>query len=477
MPKLKRPIAKVNLNLILWFSFSLFSVLIIIVFSIMQLMFINRQMREEVRDNAREASAVLQEIFNDKTMPTLNSLAATIQTVTNKYQVSVYLLSENGQFVYPSELSDEDAAIVEAVLDAQQAAIESGDPVPNAAESKTEYALFLQLNLTQERLYLYISGSFDTVNAFTSSMVWFSVILALFAVALGFVVSGFVSMVITNPISEVTEKAKELAKGNYEINFNGDFYCTEVAELSEALNFAGSEISKADKMQKELIANVSHDFKTPLTMIKAYASMIQEISGADPEKRYKHTQVIIDEADRLATLVGDLLDLSKMQAGIENFERTVFNLSEEVYRVAGRFHYLIETQNYAIETEIDDECYTLASRTRVEQVLYNLIGNAVNYTGEDKKVLIRLKKQDNASLFEVIDSGKGIAKDELDTIWERYYRSEDTHKRPIKGTGLGLSIVKTILQKHNIHFGVRSEPGRGSCFWVDFPLPPEDIQS
>ena len=181
----------------------------------------------------------------------------------------------------------------------------------------------------------------------------------------------------------------------------------------------------------------------------------------------------MDEADRLAALVGDLLDLSRLQAGMDEIERTVFNLSEDVYAVAGRFQYLAET-GYRLETDIDDDVYTYAGKARVEQVLYNLIGNAFQYTGEDKKVSVRLKKGENGARFEVQDSGKGIPPEEIDTIWERYYRSSETHKRPVQGTGLGLSIVKSVLLKYNIPFGVQSEEGKGSCFWVNFPLPPDE---
>ena len=209
-------------------------------------------------------------------------------------------------------------------------------------------------------------------------------------------------------------------------------------------------------MQQELIANVSHDFKTPLTMIKAYASMIREISGDDKEKRDAHAKVIIDESDRLTALVVDLLDISKLRAGLEADERTVFNLSEEVYRVAERFDYLKETAGYAIETEVESDLYIRANRARTEQVLYNLIGNAVNYTGEDKKVKIRLFKKGDNSRFEVADTGVGIKKEELPTIWDRYYRSSEMHKRPVKGTGLGLSIVKSVLEAHGYPFGVES---------------------
>ncbi len=466
---------KANLNLILWLTFSLFSLILIAMYAVAYNVIMNRRSREEITQNVKSACyRIVQRL--DGSIGSLDQISAVMLSVTNEYGVGAYLFALDGSFVYPYEILESDAQIAQLVIDRMSGF--SGEGKKAAVfSSKNNYAIAYSLEFGNTEYYLYISSSFTFMNELVSSMQWFSVIIALFAVALAFVVSGFVSMVITKPVCEVTEKAKELARGNYDVKFNGDYFCTEVADLAEVLNHSGEEISKADKMQKELIANVSHDFKTPLTMIKAYASMIREISGDDPEKRQKHTQIIIDEADRLAMLVGDLLDLSKMQAGIEDFERTVFNLSEDVYRVARRFGYLTDTQGYVIATEIDEDLYTYASRSRVEQVLYNLIGNAVNYTGEDKKIVIRLQKRADCSHFEVLDSGKGIAKEELDTIWERYYRSNESHKRPIKGTGLGLSIVKTILKKHNIRFGVQSELGKGSCFWVDFPIPPEDLSS
>ena len=181
-------------------------------------------------------------------------------------------------------------------------------------------------------------------------------------------------------------------------------------------------------MQKELIANVSHDFKTPLTMIKAYASMIREISGENKQKRDAHAKVIIDECDRLTMLVSDLLDLSKLRAGVDVDEKhTVFDLSDEVRSVTERFLYLRETGGYVIETDVEDGLCTEGNKERIAQVFYNLIGNAVNYTGEDKRVRVRLYKKGDKARFEVIDTGKGIPAEELDTIWDRYYPVSYTH--------------------------------------------------
>jgi len=288
---------------------------------------------------------------------------------------------------------------------------------------------------------------------------------------LTFAVSSGISGWLTKPITEMTEKAKLFAEGNFGVDFRGGDYGSEMVELANTLNFARDEIFKADRMQKELIANVSHDFKTPLTMIKAYSSMIKEISGENPEKRNKHAQVIIDEADRLTSLVEDLLDLSKLRAGINEIKPTQFDLSAYTYEVLERFAYLQETQGFDLRAEIEDGVWTFADEKKIGQVLYNLIGNAVNYTGEDKKVVVRVEKRsETTAYFAVSDTGAGIPEEELPTIWERYYRSSEMHKRPVKGTGLGLSIVKVILEMHGFEFGVKSEVGKGSTFYVLFPL-------
>ena len=270
---------------------------------------------------------------------------------------------------------------------------------------------------------------------------------------------------------DISNTAQKLAAGNYDVQFNSAQYA-EIAKLSDTLNYMKDEIKKSDDFRKELVANVSHDLKTPLTMIKAYASMIKEISGNDPEKRDKHLRVIIDESDRLTGLVNDILSTSKISAGLEEPNKKVFNLTELLYGVINKFNYLQETQGYSIMVDVEPNLYTLADEGQIYQVVYNLVSNAVNYTGADKTIYISLKynAEEKRVKFAVRDTGKGIAEEELAHIWDRYYRSKDSHLRPVKGTGLGLNIVKVILQKHSFAFGVTSKEGEGSVFYVDFPL-------
>lgn len=455
-----------SLNLVLWFAFSAFALLVVVIFVLVQNSLITRQYRESTLANITDARGrMITEIDNAQNA---SVLGLRLTDIANDYGLSVYLFYENGESAL--DFDDTDHRDLAEMLVEQKT--KGGLPAFLVSQSVVSYAE--EVSLEGRSTFLFVSASIEQYGDLAVSMQWLSLITALVAVVLAFVTSGFVAAFITKPVTEVTERAKELARGNYDLHFKKNYFCAELTELSEALDYARSEISKADTMQKELIANVSHDFKTPLTMIKAYASMIVEITGEDKKKRDANAKVIIDECDRLTLLVGDLLDLSKLRAGVNMGEKTVFNLSEEVYSVAERFSFLKETSGYVIETQIEDDLYTQANRERIDQVLYNLIGNAVNYTGEDKRVRVKLYKKGGNARFEVIDSGKGIPPEEVDTIWDRYYRSNKTHKRPVSGSGLGLSIVKNILLQHDCPFGVISEVGKGSCFWAEFAPPPDE---
>ena len=456
-----------SLNLVLWFSFALFALLLVLIYNLVQNFLVTRQYKEASASTLKEAGGEIEQVFGQTDDST--AIYKRVLSVSNRYGVGFFLVYEDGESVWPDYTEQ---LLPEIVQKLQEELQEKHSTLFYNNNRELSYGSSVMMGTRECYLCLTVPA---LIYSHTLNFRWMSFMTALFSIVLAFVASGIVSMIITKPVSEVTEQAKELARGNYNLNFKKEYFCSEMTELADALESARTEISKADKMQKELIANVSHDFKTPLTMIKAYASMIREISGDDKSKRDAHAQVIIDESDRLAALVGDLLDLSKLRAGLTDDARTVFNLSEEVYRIAGRFDYLAQTENYVIETAVEDELYTSANRERIEQVLYNLIGNAINYTGEDKRVRIKLFRKGDVARFEVIDSGKGIPPEELDTIWDRYYRSNKTHKRPAQGTGLGLSIVKSILLVQECPFGVVSEVGKGSCFWVEFVLPQDNL--
>ena len=234
------------------------------------------------------------------------------------------------------------------------------------------------------------------------------------------------------------------------------------------LNNAKTEIKKVSDLRKDLVANISHDLRTPLTMVKAYAEMIRDLSGDNPQKRGEHVQIIIDEADRLSSLVDNLLELSKLESGNMELELTEFSIVDKLKDCMTRYTLLIEQNGYDIKYEPDEDRMISADIQKLDQVIYNFINNAINYTGDEKVIRIRQINKPDCVRIEVVDNGKGISKEMLPLVFDRYYRDAKV-KRAVVGTGLGLSICKEILKKHGFAFGVSSKENVGSTFWFEIP--------
>lgn len=390
-------------------------------------------------------------------------------------EVDVFIVGKDGTLLFPQNVRVSD--YWEDIVGEATGKVENGDwkqgsyaSYTASAEGSRATAYVACVLYGGQACYLLVWYPLTTMAGVVSQMQVYMLIVAAVAILISFFVSYSIAESFARPLRDMSQTAKRLAGGDYSVQFVSAENA-EIAGLSDTLNYMKDEMKKSDEFQKELLANVSHDLRTPLTMIKAYASMIQEISGDDPEKRNKHLQVIIDETDRLTGLVNDILSSSKISSGLEQLNKKVFNITEFLYSVINKFGYLQETQGYNFMIDIDPNLYTVADEEKIGQVFYNLISNAVNYTGEDKTIFVSLKyiPETNRIKFAVRDTGKGIAQDELKHIWDRYYRSKDTHSRPVKGTGLGLNIVKVILLAHSFDFGVTSEEGKGSTFYVDFP--------
>ena len=477
-----------SINFILWMSFLLFAAFIILITWVFQStllqVFFNAQTQ-------RDISAVGQEMYDALSRLPLTENSELIDKYIRRQQsenpaAQIFLLNGEGELLYPMYTEKEEEYELSSPPSADMfTAIRS--ELDEHAEENAHIGVTVQkadgnfvfmakvgsltgtvLNESNDA-YLYIDYSTEIAATAMGTMRIQLIMISVIVIFLALVISALLSMKLTKPITQITKAAQRMAMGDFSVNFKGEYSYAEMYALAETLDYAKEEIGKSDELQKEVLANVTHDLKTPLTMIKSYACMIQEISGDNPEKRAKHTQVIIDESDRLTSLVNDILNLSKIRSGMDSLKISNFNLSEFIHEVLERFSYLTETQGYTITRDIEDDLFTEADAEKIEQVIYNLVGNAVNYTGEDKKIAVGLKRTDKGLRFTVSDTGRGIPEEEIKTIWDRYYRSSETHKRPIRGTGLGLSIVKTILLKHGFEFGVESEVGKGSTFYVIFP--------
>lgn len=313
--------------------------------------------------------------------------------------------------------------------------------------------------------FIYLNTSLEPLESTTDIIKSQIFKITLFLIPIGLIISYFLARLIERPIMRLTKSAGQLGKGDYSVKFDGHGY-NETETLADSLNFAADEMSKADSLRRDLIANVSHDLRTPLTMVRAYAEMVRDLSGDNPQKRVEHVSVIIEESDRLTALVNDILDLSKLESGHEAISRDTFDISEKINEITGRYKLFSERMGYNLTIDSDKPFFVSADPIKIEQVIYNLINNAINYAGDEKKICVSQKNAKSKTLIEISDDGEGIDPELLPLIFDRYYRTEKS-KREVIGTGLGLSIVKTVLQRHGYRFGARSEPGSGSVFWFE----------
>jgi len=285
--------------------------------------------------------------------------------------------------------------------------------------------------------------------------------LILLAIAAG--ISFLLARHIARPIERISTKARKMSKGELALDFTEKSY-REIEELSEILNQTTDELSKIDRLQKELIANISHDLRTPLTMIVGYAEVMRDIEG---ENTPENIQVIIDEATRLSLLVNDLLEISRIQGDDAKRRDETFDLARLAEETVERYRRLKENSGFVFEFEARGDCHVTADKTKILQVLCNLLNNAINYSEDSRTVRVCIAARDHVVRLEVIDHGIGIAPENLDNVWQRYYRGEGNHRRSVAGSGLGLSIVREILELHGARYGVNSTLGEGSTFWFE----------
>ena len=289
--------------------------------------------------------------------------------------------------------------------------------------------------------------------------IYILVLTLLVTAVIGFVMATSVSQ----PIIETNRAAKALSRGTYRRPPHSGGY-REIAELNDTLVQAADDLHKVETLQRELIANISHDLRTPLTMIQGYAETMRDIPD---EMNPDNMQIIIDETERLASLVNEVMDFSRLRAGSMQMEIRDFDLGETVRSICARVSAMTEKNGYRIVCVSESPCAVRGDSARIAQVVYNLLGNALTYTGDDRQVVLRQEDRGERVRISISDSGKGISPDELPYIWDRYYRTRESHKRAVIGSGLGLNICRGILESHGVPYGVDSAEGIGTTFWFE----------
>ena len=396
----------------------------------------------------------------------LISLSSTLETVAYQNEVCVEYFTNSGQRLRYNTLmngcalgkNNSDITSIENDF------INSELPKKSYRLMNKEYeakAFLYGLKMDSGTVFLYstledVSGANVVLK---NQLIYLTIIAILFASLIAF----FLSKKLIEPILDITKKAKKLGSGTF-VTFPS-YDIEEVNDLANVLNQAGSEMLKTDELRRDLMANVSHDLKTPLTMIKAYAEMVKDLSYKDDQKREEHCNIIMNEVDRLNLLVNDILTLSKNEASAEELKIEKYDLVSEINEIIKHYEILKVTEDYHFDVKTPKKVMITGDKAKLNQVIYNLFNNAINYTGPDKLVTLKIIEDKEKYRIEIKDTGKGIDQKDLPNIWNKYYKNEKNHQRNVVGTGLGLAIVKTILEAHHFEYGVESKKGKGTTFY------------
>ncbi len=453
----------------IWVYFVMFATMILIVLWFMQIIFLQGYYSSMKKSEVIKLAYQIEELYNS------DGIEEYIDNIAYKNALGIYIVSLNKEIVYSSN-GDPYKTIpgTSKIISIDFSSII--DEIKNSANNRISYTSKLEKIKSEIFIYgkqinntdncIIMVASIDPIDSTISVLKVQLLYVTIISLLFSSIISVFISKKLSSPIRKINETARKLATGNYNIKFEKAGY-TEIDDLADTLNFTTQELEKTDKIRKELMANVSHDLKTPLTMIKAYSEMIRDLSGDNKEKREEHLQVIIDETDRLSRLVNDMMDLSKIESGVIRLNKERINLSEITKNIVNGFQILKENEMCNFKIEIQENIFVVADKVKIEQVIYNLVNNAISHSLDNKQIEIKLKGFGRRVRFDVIDNGPGISKENLKHIWTRYYRVDKTYKRADNGTGLGLSIVKNILDKHDANYGVKSEINVGSDFWFE----------
>ena len=269
------------------------------------------------------------------------------------------------------------------------------------------------------------------------------------------------------PLRKITEAAKQYASGNldYEIPVNSQ---DEIGYLSASLNYMSTHLKDMEDYQKKFVANVSHDFRSPLTSIKGYIEAIAD--GTIPvELQGKYLNIILFETERLTDLTRDLLTLNEFDTKDLLLNKESFDLHEMMKQVAASFEGTCTSRKISIELLFASRVlYVHADRSKIQQVLYNLLDNAIKYSGDSPHIQITAEERNGSVIIRITDNGIGI-EEHLAHIFDKFYRVSNSKRPPVRGYGIGLFYVKTMIHMHNGTIRVESQPGKGSCFIITLP--------
>ncbi|WP_422485520.1 sensor histidine kinase [Gudongella sp. DL1XJH-153] len=347
--------------------------------------------------------------------------------------------------------------------------LRSGEATTTTIHQRQNTELFTYSMLLEDRetvitTSLPIEPINETINILKRQLLNISLILIVVSILIG----TFFSRFFLRPIRKLNQSVNALAAGDMETRVDVET-SDEIGELSGNFNKMAEQLSKVDRLRKDLVANVSHELRTPLGLIRGYAEMSKDIHRDDPQSREENLDIIIEESERLGRMVDEMLDMSRIQSGNMDLWQEEIDIMELAQSSVNKYSIMAEDKNIKLSVMGEKESFNVwVDRRRMEQVFHNLLSNAITHT-ENGNIDIVLTEKKNVLRVDIRDTGSGIPLDQIDHIWDRYYKINNSN-RAIGGSGIGLSITKAIFEAHDIKFGVESTPGRGSDFYFEIPI-------
>ncbi|AGA68645.1 signal transduction histidine kinase [Desulfitobacterium dichloroeliminans LMG P-21439] len=322
-----------------------------------------------------------------------------------------------------------------------------------------------------------ISSPLSTIKQHVNSILVIALIGAVIGIILATIISVFISRKLVRPLIKMEETAQYIAEGEYgrQIQVASE---DEVGRLAHSFNVMSSElkgkiddIERLDRLRQELLSDVSHELRTPLTVIQGFSEAILDGLVKSKEQEQHYLKLIIDETERLRELVDDLQDLKGLEAinSLDDMDYIVLNKLVQIS--AERLKHFAESKEIQLNVILPKQQITIwGNSDRLKQVLTNLMDNAIKHSDLNGTISIQLGIENSWAFIAVKDSGPGIPQEELENIWERFYKVDKSRSRRGTGTGLGLSIVKKITEMHGGKVAAESKLGNGTMFTVYFPL-------
>ncbi|MDR0919255.1 MAG: HAMP domain-containing histidine kinase, partial [Oscillospiraceae bacterium] len=368
----------INLAFVIWLCFFIFIIIVFFLIWFFQIVLLSQVYERMKISDIKKATQTMADMYGEE------DYKLKYDTIALNNDMCVLILNQYGKLIYSNDVVLGKSCTIHSLNPkySQSQLIfmaknsNDGKFYTKIENSKTNMDILLYGMEIKEVGYLFINTPLAPVAATTNILLRQLFIISDISIVLGVIISMFAARAISKPISRITKSASRLAKGDYTVKFNSKSYY-EAQQLANTLNYATAQISKVDTQQRDLIANISHDLRTPLTMLKAYAEMIRDLSGNNPKKRNEHLNIIIEETDRLALLVSDMLDLSKLESDSIELKFSEFSITAELNSIVE--HYRGLENGLDITFEKDEEQIVSCDKTKIEQVIYNLINNAINY--------------------------------------------------------------------------------------------------